>query len=65
VVSFIPAALSPGKEPLVLGGPQNHFGHGNEEKNSQPLPRCCCLINWEVSIYPAVGTQREASIEAV
>jgi hypothetical protein len=38
-----PAALPPGKEPLVpldmrLGGPQSRSGHsGGEEKNSQPL----------------------------
>jgi hypothetical protein len=38
-----PAALPPGKEPLVpfgqrLGGPQSRFGCGGEEKNCQPLP---------------------------
>jgi len=38
-----PVALYPGKEPryplnLRLGGVQNRFGHGAEEKNSQPLP---------------------------
>jgi len=39
-----PAALPPGKEPLVpidrrLGGPQSRFGHsGGEVKNSQPSP---------------------------
>jgi hypothetical protein len=36
-----PAALHPGKEPLVpldrrLGGPQSRSGRGGEEKNSQP-----------------------------
>jgi hypothetical protein len=35
-----PAALLPGKEPLVLldrglGGPQSRSGRGGEEKNSQ------------------------------
>jgi hypothetical protein len=38
-----PAALSPGRESLVpldrrLGEPQSRFGHGGEEKHSQPLP---------------------------
>jgi hypothetical protein len=40
-----PAALPPGKEPLVwypldrrLGGPQSRSGRDGEEKNSQPLP---------------------------
>jgi hypothetical protein len=37
-----PAALPPGKEHLVLykrlGGPQSRYGHGIEEKNSQPSP---------------------------
>jgi hypothetical protein len=33
-----PAALTAGKEPLVLTGPQSRFGRGGEEKNSQPLP---------------------------
>jgi hypothetical protein len=38
-----PAALLPGKSPWYpldrrLGGPQNQFGQGGEEKNSQPLP---------------------------
>jgi hypothetical protein len=34
-----PAALLPGKEPLVpIGGPQNRSGRGGEEKNSQPTP---------------------------
>jgi hypothetical protein len=39
-----PAALPPGKEPLVypldrrLGGPQSRSGRGVEEKNSQPPP---------------------------
>jgi hypothetical protein len=38
-----PAALPPGKEPLVpidrrLGGPESRSGHGGEEKNSQPQP---------------------------
>jgi hypothetical protein len=29
-----PAALPPGKEPLVpMGGPQSHPGHGGEDKN--------------------------------
>jgi hypothetical protein len=37
-----PAALPPGKEPLVpldrrLGGPQSRSGRGGEEKNSQSL----------------------------
>jgi hypothetical protein len=34
-----PTALPPGY-PLDtrLGGPQRRFGHGGEEKNSQPLP---------------------------
>jgi hypothetical protein len=37
-----PAALSPGKEPLVpldrrLSERQSRSGHGGEEKNSQPL----------------------------
>jgi hypothetical protein len=30
-----PAALPPGKEPLVPIGPQNRSGCGDEEKNSQ------------------------------
>jgi len=39
-----PAALPPGKEPLVpldrrLGGPQRRSGRGGEEKNTQPLPQ--------------------------
>jgi hypothetical protein len=39
-----PAALPPGKEPLVpidrrLGGPQSRSGRCGEEKNSEPLPR--------------------------
>jgi hypothetical protein len=38
-----PAALPPGKEPLVsldrkLGGPQSRSGRGGEEKNSQHPP---------------------------
>jgi hypothetical protein len=36
-----PATLPPGEEPLEpmrLGGPQNRFGRGGEEKNSHPLP---------------------------
>jgi hypothetical protein len=38
-----PAALLPGKEPLVpldrrLGGSQGRYGHSGEEKNSKPLP---------------------------
>jgi hypothetical protein len=37
-----PAALPPGKEPLVpirgLCGPQNWSGSGGDDKNSQPLP---------------------------
>jgi hypothetical protein len=38
-----PAALPPGKEPLVptdrrLGGPQSRYGRGDEQKNTQPLP---------------------------
>jgi hypothetical protein len=38
-----PAALAPGKEPLVpldrrLGGPQSRYERGGEEKNSQPPP---------------------------
>jgi hypothetical protein len=43
-VSFTaPAALPPGKEPLVhpldrrLGRPQSQSGRGGEEKNSQPV----------------------------
>jgi hypothetical protein len=40
---YAPAALPPGKEPLVpldrrLGGPQKRSGHGGEEKNSQSPP---------------------------
>jgi hypothetical protein len=38
-----PAALPPGKEPLVpigweAGGPQSRSRRGGEEKNSQPPP---------------------------
>jgi hypothetical protein len=38
-----PAALPPGKEPLVpivqeVGGPQSRSGRGGKEKNSQLLP---------------------------
>jgi hypothetical protein len=38
-----PAALPPGKEPLVplsrmLGGPQSHSGRGSEKNNSQLSP---------------------------
>jgi hypothetical protein len=38
-----PAALPQGKSPWYpldrrLGGPQNRFGRGGEEKNSQPPP---------------------------
>jgi hypothetical protein len=36
---YAPAALPPGKEPLVpLSGPQSRSGGGGEEKNSQPPP---------------------------
>jgi hypothetical protein len=44
VVSFTPRPLYPqGKSPWYpldreLGGPQSQFGHGGEEKNSQPHP---------------------------
>jgi hypothetical protein len=44
VVSFTPRLLYPQrKSPLYpldrrLGGPQNRYGRGGEEKNSQPLP---------------------------
>jgi hypothetical protein len=39
----VPAALPPGKEPLIpneegIGGPQNRSERGGEEKNSQLLP---------------------------
>jgi hypothetical protein len=36
---YDPAALPPGKEPLVprLGGPQGRSGRGSEEKYPQPL----------------------------
>jgi len=39
----VPAALLPGKEPLVpsgwrVGEPQNRSGRGGEEKNSKPPP---------------------------
>jgi hypothetical protein len=43
-----PAALLPGKEPLVsfdrrLGWPQSHSGGGGEEKNPQPSQINCAV----------------------
>jgi hypothetical protein len=40
---YATTVLPPGKEPLVpidrrLSGSQSRYGHGGEEKNSQPLP---------------------------
>jgi hypothetical protein len=52
-VSFMPWPLYPqGKSPWYpldrrLSGPQNHSGHGSEEKNCQPLldyPESCILF---------------------
>jgi hypothetical protein len=45
----VPAALPPGKEPLVTieqeaGCSQNRSRRGGEEKNSQPLPQLEPLI---------------------
>jgi hypothetical protein len=59
-----PAALRPGKEPLVsigyeVGWAQSRSGHGVEEKNSQPMP------GFEPSIIQPVAqrytTERRAS----
>jgi hypothetical protein len=58
VVSIMLKTLYPqGKSPWYplnrrLGGPQSRFGHGGEEKNSQPLPGLKLLTIQSVGLSP-------------
>jgi hypothetical protein len=47
-----PAALPPGKEPLVsIGGPQSRSGYGGEDINSQSFRKCYQLKLGKINSY--------------